>query len=325
MELHELKAKLPENKLAVISAVVALCAGLTAYFRADALTEVEHTREAADARLQILRFNEVHGAKSLAQDLQTMEELYRLAETRALDFDSNIAAQAFFSELILAPDLKIEGIPTLNGLPIPNVKPFAHGAYLIQGTGPVSGFINLAKRCEEQQVKCLRIDRVQFSSGESPTSTGTAGAVGTIALRAWGLKQDGTKITAPTVAPTTEKISLTRDQRKAKLVAAQEAFNKRVDIAGTRHLFGPAGAAGGADSETSNSALEAALKTLKISPTVIFGQRAIRSDKLGVKRVGNSFEITVDGTTHKVILKEVTAESATFFVSGKMIKIPING
>lgn len=333
MDAQEFKTKLLENKVAVIGAVVALAAFGGGYYRQDALDQVTQEKSNADARLLILQDNERNAGRSLDDDLARMLEYHQQVESRALDFDSSIASQSFFSDLFANTTIKPEGIPSLSGQPVPAVKQYSYGAYIVQGAGSAGSLVDFAKKCEEQTAKTLRVDRLQFAAADAASVASGTSITGSIALRAWGTRGDAVK--APAAAPASAavtgsapaKIGMTAAQRAAKLDAAKSAFTKSIDLAGVKHLFGQAGGPA-SQSEGGVAAVEVALKTMKLTHTTIFGQDAIRGEKLSVKRIGNSFEVQADGATYKVTLSAVTAEgssyTATFLVSGKMIKVPLS-
>lgn len=338
MDAQELKAKLLENKVAVIAAVVAVAGFGGAYYRQDALADARKTREESDARLLILQDNERNAGRSLDDDLARIAEYHQQIEARALDFDSSIASQSFFSELFANVNIKPEGIPSLTGQPVPAVKSYAYGSYIIQASGGAGPLIDFAKKCEDQPSKTLRVDRLQLAAADATAATAGISIAGSIALRSWGLRGDAVKSSAP--APTSAataaspgapakavKISMTNMQRAAKLAAAKAAFAKSVNLDGVKHLFGQAGGSA-SQAEGVTAAVESALKSMKLIRTTIFGQDAIRGDRLTVKRVGNSFDVVADGSTYKVTLSAITADGeayvATFSVSGKMIKVPLS-
>ncbi len=326
MDAQELKSKLLEHKIAVFSAVVALLAGSYAYVRQDALVAGEQARESVETNLKVLRHNQQNGGQSLLADLTAMESFYQQVVSRALDFESGIASQAFFSDLIQSKGFKIDGIPALSGQPVPTVKPFAYGAYFIQGSGASDAMLEFARKCEEHSVKTLRVDRLQLSLGDSAaTATQATDIMAGLALRSWGYRSEvgPLKLSPPVVPPKPEKVAVTRMQRQQKLEAAKAAFAKRVNLSGVHHLLGASSAVTTDDGAISLASVETALKALKISRKRIFGQQAISGDKIGTKRVGNNFDLVADGVTYKVTLRDVTAEYATFLVSGKIIKIPL--
>lgn len=328
MDAQELKSKLLEHKVAAFSAVVALSVGTFAYVRQDALVSAEQARESVEANLKLLRYNQQNGGPVLLADLAAMESFYQQIVTRALDFDSGIASQAFFSDLIQSKGFKIEGIPALSGQPVSTVKPFAYGAYFIQGSGASAAMLEFARKCEEHSVKALRVDRLQLSLGDTASSSAAQPAVDImagLALRSWGYRSEvgPLKFGLPVVGPKPEKVGVTRVQRQQKLEAAKAAFAKRVNLSAVHHLLGAPSAAPEDDGAISLLAVESALKALKITRKRIFGQQAISGDKIGTKRVGNNFDLVAEGVTYKVTLRDVTAESAIFLVSGKTIKIPL--
>lgn len=336
MDAQELKAKLLENKVAVIAAVVAVVGFGGAYYRQDALADARKTKEEADARLVILLDNERNAGRSLDDDLARIAEYHHQVEARALDFDSSIASQSFFSELFTNVNIKPDGIPSLTGQPVPAVKSYAYGSYIIQASSGAGPLLDFAKKCEDQSSKTLRVDRLQLAAADAAAATTGVSIAGSIALRAWGLRGDAVKLSAPAPAAAAAasgtsnkavKISMTNMQRAAKLDAAKVAFAKSVNLDGVKHLFGQAGGPV-SQSEGTVAAVESALKSMKLIRTTIFGQDAIRGDKLTVKRVGNSFDVAADGSTYRVTLIAVTADGeayvATFSVSGKMIKVPLS-
>lgn len=313
MDVAELKSKIVENKVPAASLFLALVACAVFYFRMDLVDAASSERLKADAELEVLKFNELN-SRTLDVEIAEAKSLYDLVAARSLDFDSPIGSQAFFSDLLTGP-LVFDGIPSLVAAPMAVTvsKAFATGVYVVQADGSSAAIIDFCKKAESGSVKSLHVERVQLSTAEKGATSAS------VAVRAWG-RRGG--LTAPQAAAVAGKI-ISKQDRQDRIKRFRDLLSSTIDISNIQHVLDSShGSAAAGPSKLSG--LDEALQSLKVYDAVFQGQRVARFDKIGIKRVGASFEMPVGAGSQKVTLVSISSEGVVLSVASKIHKIPFS-
>lgn len=324
MDTNQLREIFSTHKVSAVALFCALVFGGIFYFRGDALTEAGDALRRSQTLLADLRHNEIE-SRTLDADLADAKAIYSKLESRSLNFDNNLASQAFFADLLIAPKLKFDSIPTLNGSPVAiNSTQFLKGGFILHAEGAAADIWAFAQKCECDSPKALHIERLQVSlaKSESKDAGASGGVLVDFGLRAWGRRGE---LTAPVGKAKEGRIPSSASVRSEKIKAAKIALHPQPLPVPAFHLVG--GSGGGDAGASTPSGVEGALRSLKISVTTFLGHPAVRIEKVATSllREGGSFDLVSDGASHKITVLSIAPSEVTFQVigSGRFIKVSL--
>ena len=318
MKTEELKAKIREYPVVFFSGLVFFGAAALLYLNWDNEVILTEERNVLEAKLDEMKINE-RNAKNLAEHVARAKSVYEKVKSDAVDFESMIEGQSFFSDLIQKSNyVKIEALPSQQALPAlsADAKPFGACSYLLKASGSYAGLMRLISEVSSNPIHSMTINRVQLMS---PSDLGKPSAGVTeadISFQIWGKKGDFSGVSSNS----DKKVSPPGDRSRRLELAEKLLMHIKIDTTGFRSPFNPT--ASTAIGANSSAPIEVALSQLKFS-IITFNQKfAVKIDGIGIKREKTDFDLKADGKIYKLVISHIDENTFTVITpAGKKVSL----
>lgn len=318
MKTEELKAKIREYPVVFFSGLIFLGAAGLLYFNWDNEATLMEERTGLDARLEEMKTNE-RNSKNLAEHVVRAKKVYEKVKSDAVDFESMIEGQSFFSDLIQKSNyVKIEALPSQQALPalVAEVKPFGACNYLLKASGSYAGLMRLIGDISSNPIHSMTINRVQLMAPSDSVKPSSDVIEADILFQIWGKKGEFSS-----VAMSPDKKVLSPGDRSRRLELAEKLLmHIKSDTAGFKNPFKSSVSTGAASN--SSTPIDVALSQLKFSIMTFGGKPAVKIDGIGIKREKTDFNLKAEGKVFKLVISHIDEDSFTVITpAGKKVSL----